>query len=162
MIRKKRGISALIATILMIVIVIAAAGIIYTTVMRTMRTGTGSTTACIGKTLLIEPSQFTCYNKSGNTTKVQVSAEQKIDELTAVELLITDKNGNTAVVTEKDVDTLRQGGAKVFSINHKDHDLALDPPVKIQVKPVLLVEGREVTCPITDERTEIPECVELE
>lgn len=71
---KKRGISTLIATVLLVLITIAAIGIIWGAILPLIQRGLGQGKACGFETALkIDKSQgWTCFNASENTTIVMI------------------------------------------------------------------------------------------
>jgi len=86
----KRGVSELIATVMLILVTITAAGIIYSVVMPMIKGNIESTQKCNGIGMeVMQEEGYTCYDAVAKEVKIEVNrAGDSGDELSGIQLLV--------------------------------------------------------------------------
>jgi len=93
---EKRAISEIVATVLIILITVAAIGIIWGAVMPMIKENMQSGQACLKAKLGIDTtSGYTCYNASSNTVFVVVTRGSETYNLTGIELIVSGGGNST-------------------------------------------------------------------
>ncbi len=97
---KKKGISAVVATVLIILITVAAVTIVWATIIPMINNQLTRGTACLDAmtALTIHNTGYTCFNDAANHVQVQVKHGPKDVKLKAIQVIIRDTNGNTMSV----------------------------------------------------------------
>ena len=101
--RNKRAISPILATVLLILMTIAAVAIIWPAVMPIIKRGaSGISSACIGIDLTIETSgKVTCYDATNKIVKISVSRGAGDYELEKIQVIsYLEGNSESYIVTE--------------------------------------------------------------
>ena len=139
--KNKNGISAVVATVLIILITVAAVTIIWAAIIPMINNQLSRGTVCLDAMtqLTIEDKGYTCYN-AGSDVKVQVAHGSQDIGLTAIQVLVSNDVGDT---TSYEVSTNLPGinEKKVITVGHSDAD-----PQSVSVAPIVSVGGQEVTC----------------
>ena len=161
--RQKRGISDLIATVLMVLIVIAAVGIIWSAISPMFRTQLDKPLLCSQIELTINTEAgYTWYNDSDvspvKNGSVMVTSE-KIGEMKDMQIMIRDNAGKS--VTLKLRDDLKQN---ISTADYEDRTYSLNgsylqvkgltgTPTTVRVAPMVMIGGKKETCQPTEEVT---------
>jgi len=166
---QKRGISDLIATVLMVLIVIAAVGIIWSAISPMFRKQLDKPLLCSAVELTINTEAgYTWYNDSidtmTNTMNKSVSVmvtSQKVGEMKDIQLMIRDDAGKSATIKVKE--DMKQN---ISAADYEDRTylLAWDylktkgltatgKPTTVRVVPMILVSGKKESCQPTEEVT---------
>ena len=153
----KRGISILIATVLLIVITVAAIGIIWQLVTPLIRQGTGITEKCQAAAVELD-GEASFYDSIENTTNISVSRGVPIIgtetvELTGVQIKVTSDTGDsTTVIIPDDV-------AGTLPGQNEDRRYEFDisgltgTSFKAAVAPRIRVEAGDRLCPMGIKRS---------
>ena len=143
---KKKGISAIVATVLIILITVAAVTIIWAAIIPMVTDSLASGTNCLAadRALTLENKGYTCINSDG-IVSVQVALGSDNVSLSGVQILIS-KDGSTKSET---IETGLPGvnGAKV--LNTTDNDF-LDADT-VSIAPIVTVGGTKKTCTVSNE-----------
>lgn len=137
----KKGISAVVATVLIILITVAAVTIIWAAIIPMIKTQLEEGTVCLDATsaLAIENKGYTCFNAA--TVDVQVSHGAKDIGLSGIQFLIS-KAGDTTSVTETTVANLpTPNGEKVVTVA-----FAAGTPDSVAVAPIVSIGNSDITC----------------
>ena len=139
----KKAISPVVATILMVLITIAAVTIIWAAIIPMVRDKITTGTACLDvSTDLIIDKDYTCI-KSDNNISVKVGRGTNEYDLVKFQFIIQDANGNTKT-EEEDASSIGVNEAKVFTLNESDYSTY----IKLQVAPIITDGNAEQTCDI--------------
>lgn len=136
---KKKGISAVVATVLIILITVAAVTIIWTAIIPMIKTQLEEGTVCLNAVtaLAIENKGYTCFNAAD--IKVQVSHGKKNVSLVGIQFLISKGGDTTSVeVTSGLPDT---NGERVITVTY-----AAGNPESISIAPIISLGNTEITC----------------
>jgi len=163
----KRGISAVVATVLIILITVAAVTIIWAAIIPLIQGQLDTTTSCLNaQTEITLESDFTCINRSSthvtgiptdkNFTNVQIKAGASSVSLYGVQVILysggdsksilisngsTKKNmpsPNSAIVYQINLSEAKANGALNLEASKMD---------RIQIAPIVKEENTEQTCP---------------
>lgn len=164
--KNKKGLSAVVTLMLMVLLVLAATGIIWATINKTIKEEMGSSKSCydiLGKITL--NSEYTCYNSSNDRVLFSINiGDAEIDELIAS---ITNEGYSTIFELSNEKKTIE--GLKNYPDPPGSLDIQLpgkntgktyiaenilEEPVKIEIASV--IEGK--TCESSDSLTNIPLC----
>jgi len=169
--KNKRGVSALVATVLLILITIAAVGIIWGAVLPLIQKGMKQGTGCTMETTLsIDTSSgYTCYNEEENFVTVFVERPPADFNLVGITLSVSgggfkkayEIRGNESVEsvyyyngTDYVNDSLKlpgKGEGLTYKIN-------ISYPVdRAEVSPIVKVGNTEVRCS-TSAEADVPKC----
>lgn len=156
--QNKKAVSALIATVLIIGITIAAFGIVYSFIMPVIREGIESSKKCSEMQLSIDTSKgFTYYDStSNNDVSIMVSRGPKSGALSSVQLKVTDDTGNSATI--KSSGLIRNPGVPgpnediTYNVSGRtvgqptgDHSLT-GTPQTVSVAALIMLGNKEVAC----------------
>ena len=150
----KKAVSAVVATVLIIMITVAAVGIIWAAIIPLVRNSIDEGTACFDaeSDVSLETKGYTCFNVSddglGNKTKylyVQVTKgnNNKV-ALSGLNVLVFD-GGNSVTYKVNSTGLPGNGGTKVVPINISDN-FGSKNISKIQVAPIVTVGSTEQFC----------------
>lgn len=137
----KKGVSAVVATVLIIVITIAAVAIIGTTIIPMIRDKLEEGTMCINAdaALMIENKGFTCYN--AGDIDVQVSHGSKDVGLVGIQFLIS--AGGDTTSEELTANLPGPNGKKVLTVPYAG------TPDSIAIAPIIAIGNDKVTCSVS-------------
>jgi flagellin-like protein len=144
---KKRAVSEIVATVLIIVIVVAAVGILWATVYPMIKNNMDQGTACFNaqKSVLILENQYTCVNSTvGTTGTVKVNVQQNpIDggvNISGYKIMVI-KAGNSNAYDE----VAFNGLTKVITLPG-DANRNISGATSVQVLPVVKIGRSNKTC----------------
>jgi flagellin-like protein len=153
----KKGISAIVATVLIILITVAAVTIIWAAIIPMINNQLESGTVCLDavSAVQLKDEGYTCYNTTaipsgtiyeGNySVNFHVGRTSKDFDLNGIQVLVS-VGGDTTTQTIALADgVLGPNGADVFEINSSDFNVA----TKIQIAPIVGVGATEETCDIS-------------
>lgn len=142
--KNKKGISAVVATVLIILITIAAVAIVWQIVQPMITSSLGSASNCVavntnGVKVLDD---YTCINSTGTNHTVSVQVERGVGDFKLVGLRVSIlNNGNTINETEKTSVPLA-GGTKVYKIG-----IGSKSATQVEVVPTIQVNNKaNATC----------------
>ena len=144
----KKGISAVVATVLIILITVAAVTIIWAAIIPMINDQLNRGTVCLDAmtALTIENKGYTCYvdNGAGNPddVSVQIAYGSKDIDLYGIQILVSDSSGNTVSWTEDVANNLPDtNGEKVLTYVN-----AVETPTAVKIAPIVNVGGQQETC----------------
>lgn len=138
----KKAISTVVATVLIVLITVAAVTILWVAIAPLIERDPGVGIACfnVQRALSIDNNRlYTCYD---NDVGVRVERAANTPELQGLELFV-DIDGTTADgIIETNLPT--QGGARIYDLTTVDTSTA--SRVRVAVAPRILVEGAITSC----------------
>ncbi len=160
----KRGISSLIATVLMILVTIAAVGIITQSVVPLVQENLKTTTQCEAVSLNVETQYgYSFYDSAKNVVSISVSRGPEEGEIIGFQLKLMNNNGTSKVIEIREninssyVDSNEMPGVnsqKVYLIN--TNTLNFSSIEKVTVSPIIKTGKTEKLCGGEVIGTEIP------
>ena len=159
----KRGVSAVVATVLIIMITVAAVGIIWAAIIPMVRNSLDKGTACFdaqSDVSLVTDGGYTCLNKTANNISLQIKKgpNTKVTLVAVQALVFTGGNSVTyrinATNTGDIVGTLPGNNEFKTVILHAT-DFA--SATKVKIAPVVTVGKTEEICEAAQEVT-LPNC----
>jgi len=155
MLKNKKAISALIATVLLILITIAGVAIIAGAVIPMITKITQSGQACTSARLNIDTSAgFTCLNSTGVNVNI-VRGPEDFD-LAAIQLIILDDTGTTKEIVMSDASKFPGiNGGRVYTILKSGNWTG--NATEVRVAPIVKVGNTKTTCDISA-KVSIPIC----
>ena len=155
----KKGISAVVATVLIILITVAAVAIVWAAVVPMFRNKLESGTVCFDAVSQVQVTdEFTCYDSDTNELRVRVSSSSGDIDLTDLKILVYSSGNSYSYEVVKDpndkvnlengnnvtVEDLPTGGnSRVFVIS------GISSVDEVTVSPVILVGNSETSCEAT-------------
>lgn len=138
---KKKGISAVVATVLIILITVAAVTIIWAAIIPMIKTQLEEGTVCLNANtaLAVENKGFTCFN-AGNIN-VQVSHGSKDVGLVGIQFLISEAGDTTSVEVTSNLPT--PNGEKVITVTYAG------TPDSVAIAPIVAIGNAEITCDVS-------------
>ena len=150
----KKGISAIVATVLIILITVAAVAIVWAAIIPMLRNQLESGTQCFDAVsqILISDAGYTCYDASTGNVSVQVERGAKNFNLVGIDVYVSSAgNTNTYSVTSS-LPNVNEG--RVYNI---DVSSMSGNPDQIQIAPVISVGNSEKTCDVSS-TVDLREC----
>ena len=137
----KRGISAIMATVLIILITVAAVAIVWAAIIPMIKNNLEMSTACLDADVLIDVSSgYTCYDDEKKILAVQIKKGASEVNIPEIELLLTSAGTSSKVSMPFG---LSSNSGKVFYI------IAYDDIDGVSVAPVIQIGNSEKACDIT-------------
>ena len=149
----KKGISAIVATVLIILITVAAVTIIWAAIIPMINNQLESGTVCLDavSAVSLKDEGYTCVNTTNNShkgigtdydVKFQVARNAKEFDLAGLQVLVS-VGGDTATrIIDADIGS---NGADVFTVNGSDFDKA----TKVQIAPIVSTGAVQETCDVS-------------
>ncbi|MFA5061324.1 MAG: hypothetical protein WC494_03345 [Candidatus Pacearchaeota archaeon] len=147
----KKGVSAVIATVLIILITIAAVTIIWAAIIPMIKGLIESGTTCLDVMKEVELGDRTCL-VDNDTVTVQVVRGSTSFEWADIQVRVEDEEGNTAssyLVADEDEpleDLPGRNEAQTFTLNITGLNSEL---VNVAIAPVVQVDGKQENCGVT-------------
>jgi len=143
----KKGISPVIATILLILITVAAVTIIWAAIIPMIKDKTATSTACYDATsrLTIDTqSGFTCINSTNHTMiNVQRSAGgSSTFTYAGLQLTFIKSDGSSVSVEKSAADVPSENGAKVYTFT----SVQTGNSTKVSIAPILAIGNTKKLC----------------
>jgi len=153
---KKRGISTIVATVLIVLITVAAVTILWAAISPLIDKNLSTGTSCFdvqNKLSIDANKQYTCWNVSGSadTIKIRVERAANSGTLAGLRLLIED-NGNTvpdSLLNDTTIsdNELTENGKKVYSLTLASALVGdTNSLVQVSVVPRVTSEGETIDC----------------
>ena len=147
--KSKRGVSTVVATVLIILITVAAVGIIWAAVMPMVRNSIDKGSACFdaGSDIsLVSDAGYTCITADGNIS-IQVRKGPSSEfELVGVQVIVSDDSGNSvSQIIEGD----EMPGNNEEGVIH--YPELLPNAEKVKIAPIVTVGKTEETCEPSNE-----------
>ena len=141
MINNKKAISDLVATVLLVLIVIAAVGIIWGAIMPIIKSNIETSQKCSDAALSVNMESGYTY-AYGNNVSVQVSRGPSTINVTSIQIKLIDNLGNSNITTVTIVPDANSD--KVYSVN------GTAVPKRIGIAPIVALGKVGYTCPMTE------------
>lgn len=145
----KRGISAVVATVLIILITVAAVTIVWTAIIPMIKTNLELGAACLEADVLIDASSgYTCYDAENKIVAVQVKKGANEVNISEIEFLL-DSGGTSRKIT-KSFDLSSNIGRIFYLIVDEDTE-------GVSIAPVIKIRNKEEACDISS-NIKLSEC----
>lgn len=144
--KSKKAVSALIATVLIVGITIAAFGIVYSYIIPIIREGIETSKACADVTLSIG-SEFTSYDAATNDLSVNVLRGSGEGTLAGMQIKITGTTGTS--ITMGEIDALGPNEGKTYTYISAVHEVGV--PYSVAVAPIVTIGNKDVNCDLSPE-----------
>ena len=164
--KNKKGISAIVATVLIILITVAAVTIIWAAIIPMISNQLESGTICLDAVSQVQLLDFgyTCWNDTADTVSIQIKHGAKDFRLNDIQVLVSSEGitksfslvNDSTTITPEDMtaDKLPKANEeKVYVIN----TTGMDNIDKVQIAPVVAVGNTQETCDISATKT-LTEC----
>ncbi len=148
----KKGVSAVVATVLIVMITVAAAGLLWGIVAPILKTQIAEKESCVNAQVSMsvdEDSRYTCVS-SDNGTAVRVHRGSDEEEWRAVQVIYTDSNGNSQTVEYTSPPGINS--EKVFK------NVEIRDVISIAVVPILANNGNDLVCAKVVEIAPVKNC----
>ncbi len=130
----KRGISAIVATVLIILITVAAVTIVWAAIIPMITTNLELGTACLEADVLIDSGLgYTCYDADNKVLAVQVKKGANEVNISKIELLLGSDGNSKKVTTLFDLGS-NTGKTFYFVVDDDVDDVSIAPVIKIRNK----------------------------
>lgn len=142
--KNKKGISAVVATVLIILITVAAVTIIWAAIIPMVKDNLDRGTICLGamSQLNILNKGYTCFDNPGDEVRVQVAHGPKDIGLAGIQVLVSDDSGGTTSYTESNTANLPTvNGERVITVTH-----TIASAERVKIAPIVMVGNSEETC----------------
>ncbi len=157
--QNKRGIAPIIATVLLIVIVLASIALIIGFVVPFMQERMGTAELCYKAQGIQIDSQATCYEDENLILKIVWSGNEQLD-LTKIRLSVSTATETKSIEIPGDVDgelPQHPGEARTYTLGYGGGSLGFEdnfkttPLTAVSIAPVIKPEkGNEITCDIKE------------
>jgi hypothetical protein len=156
--KNKKAISAVVATVLIILITVAAVTIIWAAVVPLINDKLKSGTVCLDAVSQIQllDEGYTCKASDGHNISIQVKHLNKMFDLTDIQVLVSAGGDTTVFRVENDTTTLVPTGTNIPlpSANEEkvyviDTHLIVGDISEVQIAPIVGVGGAEQFCDIS-------------
>jgi len=146
----KKGISDIVATVLIVLITIAAIGMVWTMIIPLIRTGMETSRQCLDAALQIDRERFTSYNPGLHEASVRVGAEAGIAKvkLVGIQLVVAgEKGGSKSYINRTDLPSANE--FRVYKLNWTA--TANENAASVSVAPIIKIGDVENICRVADE-----------
>ncbi len=139
--KNNKGISAVVATVLIILITVAAVTIIWAAIIPMIQNQLEEGTTCLdaSQALTVLNKGYTCFNDSGDEVRVQIAYGAKDIGLSGIQVLVSDASGNTNS-TMVIANLPGNNGEKVVTVVHST------TAQSVAIAPRVSVGGQDKTC----------------
>jgi hypothetical protein len=149
MVKTKRGIEALVATVLLVLITIAAVGIIWGAVMPLIKSNIQSSQKCFDADIEVKQGGYTCYYVYDNTVKVQIARGEKATDLSDIQIQLSSGGTSKSIrVTNETVAPNDIPGANE-EIAYTLGTLGLTDVNSVSISAIITVGKSTIMCPAT-------------
>ncbi len=139
----KKGISAIVATVLIILITVAAVTIIWAAIIPMIQDQIGGSTECFDASAALSVvTDYSCYNAATDTAEIQVHRSTGNFELTGMDVIISSEGTTTTV---RNTSTIDENGDKVLMVDYSSAGFANDPD-EVAVAAVVKAGNTEKVC----------------
>lgn len=163
--KNKKGVSAIVATALILLITVAAITVLWGVVIPMVRDNLQSAQACLNAPNVLEiytTTGMTCYNTSNGRLHVQIGRSAADVDISKINIRPIDAEGNSINI-ELDItsDELGlNGGLKPGNVHRFIREYQVGSPniISVEITPVVKVGVVEYPCNDAVVRAEIPSC----
>ena len=151
----KRGVSAIVATVLIILITVAAVTIVWVSVIPMIDERLTLSNSCLDavRQVSIVSAGSTCYNQESSSLNVQIKRGPEEIDISDIMVSLDDDTGNSFTVLTGSVPGLN--GMNLFLFPFDGPGL----PKSVSVAPVITFGDTIETCDISSTLTNIPTCI---
>jgi hypothetical protein len=148
MMMNKRGIEALVATVLLVLIVIAAVGIIWGAVMPIIRQNIDTSQKCLNAGIEVNTQGGYTYATGTTSVSVQVSRGPSTVTVSSIDIKVVNDAGNSG--TNSTTDVPLPNSDKVYPITMASLGLSGTTAKRVGVAPTIMVGNTKVVCPMKE------------
>ena len=141
----KRAISDLVATVLLVLIVIAAVGIIWGAIMPIIRQNIDTSQKCLNTGIEINTASGYTYVTSYGNASLQISRGPSTVEVMNITLKLVDNTGNSNSTV---IGTISANSDKVVILSNTTMGLAM--PKRAGVAATIVIGKTSVACPMKE------------
>jgi flagellin-like protein len=143
----KKGISAIVATVLIILITVAAVTIIWAAIIPMISNQLDKGTLCLDAVsqVIIENQGYTCFDVAGNYVDIQVSHGAKDFVLSGIQVLVFEAGSSNSTIVTTGLPGVNE--ESVIRVSHTEAPGEL--PNKIEIAPIVAVGNAEETCGVS-------------
>jgi len=150
MVTNKRGIEALVATVLLVLITIAAVGIIWGAVMPLIKSNIQSSQKCFDADIEVKQGGYTCFDSIGNMVKVQVGRGEKATDLSDIQIQLSSGGTSKSIrVTNETVLPLNTIPGANEEVAYTLGTLGLGDINTVSISAIIKIGNTELMCPAT-------------
>jgi flagellin-like protein len=154
----KKGISAVVATVLIILITVAAVTIIWAAIIPMINSQLNKGTVCLDAVSQISLSDkgYTCKDSADNTVSLQIKHDAKDFALKDVQVIFTAGGNSYSFYLSNDVTTVVPSGTTIpFPGSNEEKVYVIDtagitdPIDSVEIAPIVAVGNTKETCSIS-------------
>ncbi len=148
----KKGVSAVVATVLIVMITVAAAGLLWTIVSPFLKSSIADKSACVEAEMSIyidSASKYTCTSLSGTAVRVKRGADKQ--EWYAVQIIYGNDEGSSIKINYADVPS--KNSEKVY------RNTGMNNITELSVVPIIAGENDDIFCSKTVVLSTIKDCI---
>ena len=163
----KKGISAVVATVLIILITVAAVTIIWAAIIPMIKEQTVGGTTCLDAVSQVQIESeggYTCWDATTGKVKVQISRGAADFELAKLQIIISEAGDTTSFETGETEVTGDVPGAneeKILSVAYDTTLPSTKEPDKVEIAPIVTVGNTEKACDVAASAS-LPACPSAE
>lgn len=145
----KKGISAIVATVLIILITVAAVTIIWAAIIPMITKQLDSGTVCIDplSQVVIKNQGYTCYSVVDGDVDIQVSHGAGSFELTGIQVLVFEGGSSNSSVVSVGLPGVNEDA--VITVPHLNSTVA--GPDRISIAPIVKIGNSEQNCGVSSD-----------
>ena len=164
--KNKKGISAVVATVMIILITVASVTVVWVAVIPMISDKLDSSTVCLDAVSQIQllDEGYTCWDDDADTVSIQVKHGSSPLELADIQVLVSSGGDTTMFKVSNDTTTVTPVGANIPlpGVNEEkvyviDTSSVSGDVSSVQIAPVVAVGTDEEICDVSDTRT-LPDC----
>lgn len=141
----RRGISAVVATVLIILITVAAVTIIWAAVIPMINNQISSGTTCldaVSQVNIVSDQGYTCYDSNNSKVFIQISHGAKDFDLAGVQVLVSEGGDTNSSKVTSGLPGVNE--EKVVNVSYTNTTAA--GPTSVRIAPIVSVGNTEETC----------------
>lgn len=152
--KDKKGISAIVATVMIILITVAAVAIVWTAVVPMIQNQLEAGTICLDASqLTLANKGYTCIENSGGDVSIQVQRGAKDFDLTDIQVLVSAGGSTNSYSVVDDVSGATLPGTNEERVYSISTGLSGDEIEEVQVAPIISTGVSEKTCDVSSKLT---------
>ena len=145
----KRGIEALVATVLLVLITIAAVGIIWGAVMPLIKSNIQSSQKCFDADLEIKQGGYTCFDSSVPQVKVQVGRGEKATDISDIQIQLSSAGTSKSIKASNESVSPNDIPGPNEEIVYTVGTLGLDYIDSVSIAAIIKIGNTVIMCPAT-------------
>lgn len=163
--KNKKGVSAIVATALILLITVAAVTVLWGVVIPMVRDNLQSAQACLNAPNVLEiktTTGMTCYNTSNNRLYIHMGRSMANVDISHINIRPVDAEGHSENIklTIESEELGPNGGLKPGNTHRFSHEYQVGSPniVSVEITPVVKIGKAEYPCSDAVVSAEIPLC----